>query len=70
MFLRRRDRHLLFADQLHRLFVHAHDGLSGIVGFFVCFEHFLHVSDELAVGVGRDHPILDLPLRHPVFFSV
>ena len=53
-----------------RMFVHAHDRAVGIVGFFVRFQHFLHVGDKLAVGVGRDHPVLDFPLGHTVFFSV
>ncbi len=45
-------------------------GAVGIVGFFVRLQHLLHVGDELAVRVGRDHPVLDFPLGHAIFFSV
>ncbi len=68
--LGRGDRHAGLANQLHGLLVHAHHRAVGIVSFFVGLQHFLHVRNELAVRIGRDHPILDLSLRHTVFFSV
>jgi hypothetical protein len=66
--LARRDRRARLADQLHRLLVHAHDRAGGVVGFLVGLQHFLHVRDELAIGVGRDHPVLDFPPGHAVLF--
>ncbi len=57
-------------DELDRLFVHAHDRALRIVGFFIGFQHFLHVGDELAIGLRRNHPVLNLALRQAVFLSV
>src|SRR5215831_8515787 len=70
MLLGRRNWHPRFADELHRLLVHAHDRLGRVVGFFVGLQHLFHTGDELAIGVGRDYPVLDFPLGHAVFFSV
>ena len=57
-------------QQLHGLLVHAEDRNGRIVRLFIGFQHFLHVGDEFAVGFWRNHPILDFPLRHAIFFSV
>ena len=64
------DRLARFLQQLNRLLVHAQHGIPRIVGPGVDVQHFLHARGELGVGLGRDDPILDLPVRHPVFFSV
>ena len=57
-------------DQLHGLFVHAEHRTCRIVGFFVGFEHLLHVGREFGVALWRDYPVLDLSIRHAVCFSV
>ena len=67
MILSRFDRYAGLADELNRLFVHAQHRTLRIVGFFIGFQHFLHVGDELAIGLGRNHPVLDLTLRQAVF---
>ena len=67
--LRRRERHALLLQHLHRLLVHAQHRLPRIVGLGVGFEHFLHSSHELGVLLGRNHPVLDLPFRHAIFLS-
>ena len=59
-----------FLDQLHRLLVHAHDGTIRIVRFLIQIQDLFHVRHELGIGLRRDHPILDFPLRQLVFFSV
>ena len=59
-----------FFHQLHRLFVHADHRTSRIVRLLVGFQDVFHVRDEFGVRLRRDHPVLDLPLRHAVFFSV
>ena len=68
--LRGRHRRAGFLDQLHRLLVHAHDGTIRIVGFLIQIQDLFHVRHEFGIGLRRDHPVLDFPLRHPVFFSV
>ena len=68
--LRGRHRRAGFLDQLHRLLVHAHDGTIRIVGFLIQIQDLFHVRHELGIGLRRDHPVLDFPLGHPVFFSV
>ena len=68
--LRGRHRRAGFLDQLHRLLVHAHDGTIRIVGFLIQIQDLFHVRHELGIGLRRDHPVLDPPLGHPVFFSV
>ena len=68
--LRGRHRRAGFLDQLHRLRVHAHDGTIRIVGFLIQIQDLFHVRHELGIGLRRDHPVLDFPLRHAVFFSV
>ena len=57
-------------DQLYRLFVHAEHRTIGIQGSSVGLEHLLHMRRKFGVSVRRDHPVGDLPLAHPVFFSV
>src|SRR5208337_2171207 len=59
-----------FLQQLHRLLVHTEDWKRGIIRPLVDFQHFFHVSNKFAVGFWRNHPILDFPIRHAVFFSV
>ena len=59
-----------FLDQLHRLLVHAHDGTIRVVRFLIQIQDLFHVRHELGIGLRRDHPILDFPLRQLVFFSV
>ena len=68
--LRGRHRRAGFLDQLHRLLVHAHDGTIRIVGFLIQIQDLFHVRHELGIGLRRDHPVLDFPPGHPVFFSV
>src|ERR1700730_15869205 len=70
MLLGRRDRHARLADELHRLLVHSNDSAVGVVSFFVALQPLLHVGDKLAIGVGRDYPVLDIPLGYAVFFCV
>ena len=48
----------------------AHDGTIRIVGFLIQIQDLFHVRHELGIGLRRDHPVLDFPLGHPVFFSV
>ncbi len=59
-----------FLDQLHRLLIHAHDRASRVVRLRIGVQDLLHVRHELGVGLRRDHPVLDFPPGHPVFFSV
>ena len=59
-----------FLDQLHRLLVHADNGTIRVVGLLIPVQDLLHVRHELRIGLRRDHPVLDFPLGHPVFFSV
>ena len=33
-------------------------------------EDQFHVRHEFGIGLRRNHPVLDFPLRHVVFFSV
>src|SRR5262249_27700954 len=66
---RRRDGHPSLLEQLNRLFVPAQHRMLRIVGFGVGFEHFFHASHELSVLLWWNDPVLDLPLRHAVFFS-
>jgi hypothetical protein len=67
---RRLNRYPGFLEQLDRLLVHAQDGMLRIVGFRIGFKDFFHAGHELAILLWRNHPVLDLPLRHAVFFSV
>lgn len=67
VFLRRCNRRSSLLKQLDGLFVHAQHGMFRVVGFGVGFEHLFHASHELGVLLGRNHPVLDLPLRHAVF---
>src|SRR2546425_10989817 len=41
-----------------------------IVRLGIGFQHLFHVGHELAIRLGRDHPVVDFPLCHPVFFNV
>src|ERR1051326_451801 len=45
-------------------------GGGGVVRPGVHVQHFLHARGKFGVGLGRNDPVLDLPLRHLVFFSV
>ena len=64
------NRRTCFPDQLHRLLIHAHDRARRVVRLRVGVEDLFHVRHELRIGLRRDHPVLDFPPRHPVFFSV
>jgi hypothetical protein len=64
------DRHAGLLQQLHRLFVHAQDRPRRVVRLRVGLQHLFHVGYELTVGLGRDDPVFDLTVRHPVFFRV
>ena len=57
-------------DQLYRLFVHAEHRTIAIQGPSVGLEHLFHMRRKFGVSVRRDHPVGDLALAHPVFFSV
>ena len=57
-------------DQLYRLFVHAENRTIAIQGPSVGLKHLFHMRRKFGVSVRRDHPVGDLPLAHPVFFSV
>lgn len=59
-----------FLQSLDRLLIHAEHGKAGIVGPGVDVEHFLHAGGEFGIGIGRNHPIGDLPRREVIFFSV
>ena len=65
-----RDRLSGFLDQLHWLLVHAENRTRRIIRFCVRFQHLFHVGHEFGVGFRRNDPVLDLSIRHPVFFSV
>ena len=45
-------------------------GIPRVVRPGVHVQHFFHARREFGIGLRRDDPVLDLPLRHPVFFSV
>lgn len=69
MIFARRDWLTRFVDQLHRLFVHANDGLGWVVRFFIGFQHIFHVRHELGVAFRGDHPVLDALFRHAFFLA-
>ena len=50
--------------------IHAHDGTIRVVGLLIQIQNLLHVRHELGISLRRDHPVLDLPPGHLVFFSV
>jgi hypothetical protein len=52
---------------LHRLFVHAKNRTHRIVRLRIGFQHLFHVGHKLAIGLGRDDPVLDLAVGRPVF---
>ena len=58
-----------FLDQLHRLLIPAHDRASRVVWSRIQVEDLFHVRHELGIGLRRDHPVLDLPLRHSFFLA-
>ena len=59
-----------FVEELNWLLIHAQHRGGRIVGFFVGFQDFFHVGDELAVRFRRNHPVFNLAFRHSVFFCV
>ncbi len=69
MLLRRGDWYPSLLEQLDRLFVHTQNGMLRVVGFCIGFEHFFHASHKLGILRRRNYPILNLPLRHAIFFS-
>ena len=69
MFFRGGNWDACFADQLHRLLVHADHGMLRVVRLGVDFQDFFQVRDEFRVGLRRDHPVLDFSLRHAVFLA-
>ena len=50
--------------------IHAHDRASRVVRLRIDVEDLFHVRHVFGIGLRRDHPVLDLPLRHFVFFSM
>ena len=57
-------------DQLHWLFIHTQYRVRPIIRFCVCFQHFFHIGHKFGISFRRNHPIFNLSIRHPVFFSV
>ena len=61
---------LSFLEQLDRLLVHPQDRTLRIVGFCICFKQLLPAGHKFGIGIRWNHPVLDFPVRHAVFFSV
>ena len=58
-----------FPDALHTGFVHTHDRIPGVMGSFVDFQHFFHLTDEMGVTFCRYAPHLLLPGFDGVFLK-
>ena len=67
---RRGDRHPRFLESLDRLFVHTPHRMHGIVRFRVGFEYVFHTGHAFGVLRRWNHPVLDLPFGHAIFFRV
>src|SRR5665213_4574103 len=65
-----RERHARLLEQLDRLLVHADHRVPGIIWLSIGFQNLFHARNELAIGLRGNHPVVDLPLGHPVFLSV
>jgi len=59
-----------FLQQLDRLLIHAQDRDLRIRRQRVRVQDVFPMGHELGIGLGWDHPVLNLAVGPPIFFSV